>query len=379
MIAKRICHITTVHPAFDTRIFGKECLSLVKAGFDVHLVVVNGKTEVLQGIQIHGVPVNFTKRVQRITKAPKAAMKAALELDAAIYHFHDPEFIPAALKLIAKGKKVIYDVHEDVGGQIKTKYWVPKLLRNLVSGAFKKYEDYAARKMTFIVTATPWIRDRFVGYNDAVEDVNNYPILGELFRPDTDRNPKNEVAYVGGLSVIRGLIPLIQALPKTKDVRMNMIGGYSPESFAEVLRAEPGFACVNELGMKNRTEVAEILAQSVAGMVTFLPAPNHIDAQPNKMFEYMSAGIPVVASNFPLWRKIIEGNNCGICVDPEDPKAMAEAIDYLVEHKEEAKKMGKNGRAAVEEKYNWEVEERKLIAIYNRLLGINEPTDGQSK
>ena len=105
----------------------------------------------------------------------------------------------------------------------------------------------------------------------------------------------------------------------------------------------------------------------MAGLVTFYPLPNHVDAQPNKMFEYMSSGLPVIASNFPLWKKIIEGNKCGLCVDPLDPAAIAKAIDYIVSHPDEARAMGENGKRAVYEKYNWGVESEKLISLYRSL------------
>ncbi|MBD3768073.1 MAG: glycosyltransferase, partial [Gammaproteobacteria bacterium] len=105
------------------------------------------------------------------------------------------------------------------------------------------------------------------------------------------------------------------------------------------------------------------------GLVTFLPAPNHIDAQPNKMFEYMSAGLPIITSIFPLWREIVEGNQCGLCVDPLDPQAIGEAIQYLIDNPVEAEQMGKNGRQAVEQKYNWTIEEQKLLDLYAGLTG----------
>ncbi|MNR34850.1 GDP-mannose-dependent alpha-(1-6)-phosphatidylinositol monomannoside mannosyltransferase [compost metagenome] len=125
---------------------------------------------------------------------------------------------------------------------------------------------------------------------------------------------------------------------------------------------------VDDHGFVGRGEVREIMSRSVAGVVTFLPAPNHIDAQPNKMFEYMSAGIPVIGSNFPLWKTIIEGNQCGVCVDPADPVEIAAAIDHLFIHQSEAREMGVRGRIAVLEKYNWDSEGAKLIALYQEIL-----------
>jgi glycosyltransferase involved in cell wall biosynthesis len=114
------------------------------------------------------------------------------------------------------------------------------------------------------------------------------------------------------------------------------------------------------------------LARSKAGIVTFLPAPNHIDAQPNKVFEYMSAGVPVIASHFPLWREIVEGNQCGLCVDPHEPEQIAEAIDYLLGHPDEARRMGENGMRAVQDRYNWAIEERKLRKFYEGLRGTDQ-------
>lgn len=126
------------------------------------------------------------------------------------------------------------------------------------------------------------------------------------------------------------------------------------------VRAYVGWHKVNEFGYQNRVAVANIMCQSKAGIVTFLPSPNHTDAQPNKMFEYMSSGIPIITSDFPLWREIVEGNHCGICVNPLDPIEIANAINYIIRNVDSAELMGINGQRAIKEKYNWEVEEEKL-------------------
>jgi len=153
--------------------------------------------------------------------------------------------------------------------------------------------------------------------------------------------------------------------------RLQLAGQFSERDLQQRVQALPGWERVDALGFVDRTGVREVLGRSMAGLVTFLPAPNHIDAQPNKMFEYMSAGIPVIASDFPLWREIIAGNDCGLLVDPLFPEKIAEAIDYLVTHPEDAERMGRNGRKAVLERYNWQNEERKLLEFYERVLGVS--------
>ena len=108
----------------------------------------------------------------------------------------------------------------------------------------------------------------------------------------------------------------------------------------------------------------------MAGVVLYHPELNHINAQPNKMFEYMAAGIPVIASDFPLWKEILEGARCGVCVDPLDPDQIADAIRWIVDHPEQAEQMGKNGRKAIIERYNWKREEDTLLGLYRGLESL---------
>ena len=200
-------------------------------------------------------------------------------------------------------------------------------------------------------------------------DINNYPLLQELENSSSWAEKHREVCYVGGIAKIRGIqeVCLAMALLKT-DARLNLVGAFSEAPFESQVKSSPGWQRVNSMGLLSRARVREVLSCSMAGLVTYLPLPNHIDAQPNKMFEYMSAGIPVIASDFPLWRKIIGGNNCGLLVDPLDPAAIAKAIDYLVENPKEAQRMGENGRRAVENRYNWGQEEKKFLQFYGKIL-----------
>jgi len=178
-----------------------------------------------------------------------------------------------------------------------------------------------------------------------------------------------EVCYIGGISSIRGIKEVCAAMGKVKSkVRLNLAGLFSEPRVEQEVRTMAGWERVNHLGFLDRAEVRPVLGRSLAGLVTFHPLPNHLDAQPNKMFEYMSAGIPVIASNFPLWREIISKNDCGLLVNPLDACAIAKAIDYLVKNPTEAERMGRNGKNAAETLYNWEHEEKKLIKFYEKIL-----------
>jgi len=366
----KIVHLTSVHPRYDTRIFIKMCNSLAKIDeYDVILVVADGKgDEITRGVKIYDVGEKASSRILRMTNTVKKVYKKAEELNGDIYHLHDPELIPIGLKLKKLGKKVIFDAHEDLSEQILTKPYLNKPTRLILAKIIKIYEKYACKNFDYIVVATPYIRDKFLKINKNCCDINNYPLLNELYSVILWENKKDEICYVGGITKIRGIKEIIKAMGLTKDVMLNLAGTFSEKDIELEVKSYKGWEKVNELGFIDRKGVADIMARSKAGILTYYPLPNHIEARPNKLFEYMSAGISVIASNFQLWKEIVEGNNCGICVDPLNPEEIANAIKYIFENPEEAKKMGQNGRKAVELKYNWENEAKKLIEVYNKII-----------
>ena len=366
----KIVHLTSVHPRYDTRIFLKMCHSLAAAGYQVSFVVADGKgDEIRNGIDIFDVG-GSSGRVDRIFSVTRKVFQKAKELDATLYHIHDPELLPIGLKLKRLGKKVIFDSHEDVPRQMFHKPYLNKSARWVVAQTLSIFETWTCRQLDAIIAATPFIRDKFLKINPNTVDINNYPILNELGNEHMDWFCKKpQVCYVGGIGSIRGIREMVRAMELVKSKARLVLGGRFDESDVERdVRGYKGWSKVEALGWCDRDQVRSILAQSMVGLVTLHPIVNYLDALPVKMFEYMSAGIPVIASNFPLWREIVEGNNSGICVNPLNPAEIARAIDTLIENPVLAEEMGRNGRRAVEEKYNWENEMQKLIALYEKIL-----------
>lgn len=364
-----VAHLTSVHPRFDTRIFHKMCKSLVASGYEVALVVADGKSDELVGdVHIYDVGASMGRR-NRILKAPIRVLAKSLELNADLYHLHDPELLPIGLKLKKAGKCVIFDSHEDFPSQMLNKPYLNQPTRWLIAQGLSAYESLACCQMDGVVAATPFIRDKFLQINPNTVDINNYPILGELVTGSGWDVKQHEVCYVGGISEIRGIVEVVDAMAMIcSSTRLNLAGCCSDVRLEHRLNELPGWKYVNHLGFVDRVRVREVLSRSVAGLVTLHPVINYIDALPVKMFEYMSAGIPVIASDFPLWREIISINDCGLLVDPLNPGAIAEAIDYLITHPEDAERMGMNGRRAVENLYNWTYEGRKLSVFYDSIL-----------
>jgi glycosyltransferase involved in cell wall biosynthesis len=366
----RIAHLTSAHPRDDVRIYLKECLSLARQGHTVTLVVADGLGHA-SGSGVSIVDVGRPNgRLDRMLGATRRVLRQALALDAEVYHIHDPELLTICLALKRRGKKVVFDAHEDVPKQILGKHYLPPALRKMVAWFFARYERYVCRRIDGVIAATPTIREKFLAIHPNSEDINNYPMIGELDIGDDAQRSGHEVCYVGGIAVIRGVRELVRALELTQAaVRLNLVGGFVEASTEEEVRAYPGWSRVHAWGVQGREGVRDAMARSVAGLVTLHPTPNYIESLPIKMFEYMSAGIPVIASDFPLWRDIVEGSGCGVCVDPLDPAQIAKAIDELVGDPHKAQQMGRKGRQAVLERYNWANEDRKLQTYYQRLAG----------
>jgi len=366
----KVAHLSSAHPPFDTRIFYKECRTLVKAGYEVLLIIPHDRDEVVNGVRIRGVP-KPTGRRKRMTGTVREVYRAALEEDAVIYHFHDPELIPAGVELSSKGKKVIYDVHEDLPRQIMTKPWIAPFLRRIVGTGAQLVENICVRYIDRIVTVTSTIADRFPENKTII--VHNYPILEEL--TGTDSEPYQErcpiMVYVGAITVIRGIKEMIEAirlLPEELGVRLVLAGKFSPPELENEVCSAAGWKYVDYLGWQSREEVASLLNKARIGLVLLHPTLNYMDSCPIKLFEYMSAGIPVVASDFPLWRKIINDIGCGLLVDPLNPRAISDAIQWLLDHPKDAESMGKRGQEAVFERYNWDTEAQKLLDVYKGLV-----------
>jgi glycosyltransferase involved in cell wall biosynthesis len=361
----RICHFSSAHRAGDIRIVRKEARAAAFAGHDVS-VVIQGRLPA-DCAMVHHVPLTAPRggRLGRFSLLAWRAWRSALRERADIYHFHDPDLLPYALLMRAAGRRVIYDVHEDVPRDVLSKEWIPVRSRVVVARAFELFEDFAARRMSAVVAATPFIGERFLRLNQRTTTVHNYPMTDEL-APPLGPDPeavRSGFCYVGGISAIRSAREMVEAAALSGQ-RLVLAGPVETPALAASLQALPAWQAVDHRGVLGRGEVATLLSQCVAGLVLYHPEPNHVNAQPNKLFEYMSAGLPVIASDFPMWKSIVEGYDCGVCVDPLDPRAIGDAMNALAADPARAARMGANGRRAVLSTFNWEQEQRVLLSVY---------------
>lgn len=369
----KICILTIVHHTFDTRIFHKQAKTLTKAGYDVTLIAQHDKDEVVDGIKIIALPKpkNRFWRMLGIWRV----FKLACQQKANMYHFHDPELIPIAILLkITRRTKIIYDVHEDVPNQILAKEYIPNYLRWFISKVIALIERIALPLFDVVIVASADIIWHLPQSPKAVV-IRNFASLEIVRRIRSEQSSKDKgqpamLIHIGGISKGRGVKQMVEAVNRLENkAKLILVGAFSDSRLKNEVQARAG-TNVEFVGQVPYERIPFFLGKADIGLICFRPDPNNLASawRNNKLFEYMAAGLPVITSNFQVWKEIVEGNNCGLTVDPLNPEDIARAMKHLLEHPDKARQMGENGRKAVLEKYNWENESKKLLALYEELL-----------
>lgn len=364
---KKICHLTSAHKRYDVRIFEKECKTLAKYGYDVTLVVNDeSDDEVIYDVKIVSTGFNPKNRIDRILNSKNKVLEKAIQIDADIYHFHDPELIAVGNKLKAAGKKVIFDSHEDVPMQIMDKEWIPGFARVLISNFYKIYEKISVKKYDAVISVTPHIVDRFKEINKNSVMVTNYPVIDSNFIYEDSKD--NVVCFAGGISDQWMHVNIIKAIENIDDIKY-LLAGVGNKQYIESLEKLNGWKKVEYLGKIPHSKVKDIYKHSIAGLALNCSSQSKgIGTLGNtKIFEYMEAGLPIICSDYILWKEIIDKYDCGISVNPNNIDEIVKALNFLLQNKSKAGQMGKNGRNAVVNEFNWNAQAEKLLDIYQKL------------
>lgn len=364
----RICHLSTVHSATDHRLLNKECVSLSKAGYDVHLIARAEEDSLVNGVQIHAFP-DYSNRFLRATVGVVKIGIEAYKLRPRVVHFHDPEILWITPFLWLLRIKLIYDSHEHFPKQVTSKPWLkPKLLRLLLSRIVAVYEFFYVLFVKRVISVTPEIVNRFPLRKRCL--VRNFPILFStepknitLPRVGSDHIPV--AIYVGGLTRLRGIKEIVDVFSRLESkCELRLFGPWESEEFKDFcLRS-----CSDNvfyMGVRQNEEIAEELLKADIGLALLYPVKNYLMSYPVKAFEYMSASLPIVMSDFPYWEKLFEG--AAIFVNPKAKNEIYKAILVLIEDKNRRIEMGSVGLRMVKTEYNWESEAKKLVQLYANL------------
>jgi len=373
----KACIISTVHNAFDVRIFFKEARSLKNQGYQITLIAKHSQNTVVEGIKIIALP-DIKYKIHRMLFLPIKALSFALDERAALYHIHDPEllFVGLLLKTLT-GAAVIYDAHEDFPSTVFARDWIPVWLKPYLSKIVDFLELTISGKFDAVITADPAVAQRFSRIHKKVTILFNVPPR-QLAAPPPIAISKREktLVHIGSLSRSRGvwfLFDVIEHLARMGldfqlDFFVNTTSKNIMMEFSNQIAEEGLTSYVNIYEAIPYLELLQVLRDYRVGLIPFLNMEKYRKNIATKMFDYMASGLAVVASDLPPQRHVIEITGCGKLIEPEDPQAFASAIKDLLADPEKAYAMGKKGWSAIQINYCWEEEEKKLFKLYNELL-----------
>lgn len=378
-MSKTVCMLSSAHSPLDIRIYHKESKTLTEAGYEVTLIVPSAEYVNSNGIRLLRIPPE-NNRFLRMTRSVWQVYKLARREAAAIYHLHDPELIPVGLLLSASGRRVVYDAHEDLPKDVLEKPWIPRKLRSFISILADAFESAACRCFAAVVTADEKISERLNYTRKHPITLNNYPLASEFKGSNAfyeSGSVSNVLVSFGGLHIFRGAHPMVDALgllPERLPVKLVLGGSSESPLLYQELSTKLGWRRIDYRGQLTRSQMLSELSHSFAAIVLFGRALNTDSVRSNRLYEALAAGVPVITPNFGDWKPFVEGNRCGLTVNPEDPQEIAGAIQWLFSHPEEAAEMGKNGRELFLREFNWEREGEKLVTLYTLLTNGSVPT-----
>lgn len=363
----KVCHMTSAHNSQDVRILKKQCVSLAKTGYETYLVA-RGDSYIESNVNVIGVGYDKVTRFKRIFFITRKIYKEAVKLNCDIYQIHDPELLPYALKLKRRGKKVIFDSHENIIQSIYEKRYLSMYIRKFIAKISDVYLKYVCKNINAIISVSPHITKYYEKVNHNVYMITNYPKLEGY---NHQYNAKGAIVFTGGITEQWSHVNIINAINNNIDVIYEMYGPIDETYKAELLKIDT-YNKVRYKGKVPHKDISKILSKSSIGMAILkynLNAGGKIGTLGNtKIFEYMNAGLPIICTDFILWKDIVQKYKCGVCVDPNNVQEISDAINYLISNPDIAKEMGVNGRIAIENEFNWEKEEKKLIELYEKII-----------
>lgn len=366
---KEITHFSTVHRRMDTRVLLKECSSIANDPiFTCNLFLADGgPEEIYNGVKIESVPRPKTK-IHRIIFSQAQMFFKLIKTKSDIYHFHDPELIFTGLMLRVMGRKVIFDIHEDFPGQLQSKVYLNRPTLLMLSKLYALFEAVSIKFFSYNITVNETIQKRLQRSTKRVEVIYNYPIISEFINIEHNWLSKERtICYVGGVTRIRGLKSLVEAT-KFSNTKLLLGGSFDEKKFEEELKSLPEWKSnVTYFGQVTREQMFDIFKKSNLGIIPFLPEPNHVNATPNKFFEYLSAGLPIVISNFEKWQIFINKHEVGKTFNPGDSEDLGRAINVLLSDLNSLKTMSDKSRTLVIEKRNWDNEYAKIKKLYQQI------------
>jgi glycosyltransferase involved in cell wall biosynthesis len=303
-----------------------------------------------------------------------AAVATSIEAD--LYHVHEPDLLGPVLAR-ARGKPVIFDAHESYLDVIYSREWIPRSARPFVKLGWDLVERRLIKRCAAVVCATPEIAARYHPLNRRVVVLQNFTdIHSEAAGKAGPARKTDTCVFAGSIKPDRNIAGVVRALGMLRrrgiDAQLRLAGSWAAaEHRREILsiaEREGVAAQIRDLGLLSRTDAVRLQGSAAVGLNVSLPTRNGVLGFPIKMLECMAVGTPIVYSDIPSFRRIAGFLEVGIAVDPAAPEQIADAIALLFGNPDLARRLGENGRRAVRERFNWDIESIKLLALYRDIL-----------
>lgn len=374
----RVCHVCLSHPADDSRVFSRECVSLAAAGYEVHLIARSNETKEYcdHGVIVHPWPA-FTSRAKRFLAALRVARQARA-IGADLYHVHEPELLAPTLAAVGR-RPVIWDAHEPYQDKVFERQWIPEILKPAVSTGWRVAEWLLLRRCAAVVTVSDLMAELFAPMHRRVCVLYNYSRLN-ILATGVDLvagRRRNRCVFAGSLSQPNNIIGMIRAIAILKkrglEIGLDLAGKTESQAFVDAMNEEVRTLDIGDRvtfhGLLSRHDALQLQARSGIGLTIENRNAGNKVGYPIKMFELMALGVPLVYSDLPTFRAVAGESKCGVPVEPDNFEQVADAIARIATDEQFADRLGAAGRTAIEQRFNWELEESKLLNLYSDLIG----------
>lgn len=377
-MSKRIIHVSTMHPSTDTRIFRNECVSLVKSGYEVILCIPHAKEEFINGVKIIPLP-KYRNFKERIFDAPRKAVEIAEAQNGDLYHFHDPELLFVMGALAKRGKRVVWDAHENYANtiysfnslKIKPLSYIGAKLFGIAEMWYAKY------RFKGVVTITGVMAEKYIRRGIPTAVAGNFSNIEKIVGPKEDRPTQPMVFISSGMQFKeRGIFEMVEALgllPDENNVQIRFAGKFKSDEVPKALKARVSSEKSGLLDFRGPFTWEQLVIDEIpkahVGFVLFDTSdPNNCNGLPNRFFECWSNCLPVITTEGTQVAKITRQENGGIVIPDNSPQSIAKAMATFLENYDLAVEMGQNGRKAVEREYSWGVALKNIEKLYEEIL-----------
>lgn len=375
--SQEIAIVTSIHQDYDKRIW-RHAKGLASRGHKVKLIC---PWSVPHGTDVEGVRfLTFPRSTGIVSRLLMTPIRVLNQIRrhckrSDILHFHDPDLLPW-MALLSRSRTTVYDVHENYPEEVRRRLSPTWLPAEVIASLIRKLQRFFAGRIRNIVLVADSQRGDLLGGGVAYCFVRNYASRLLLAQVRSDYNHREPiVGFVGRQHENNGSFLLLEIarICSEREVGVTFL---APDLFRKDGDRARFLERIRTYGLEGQVklfepvrahEIMRVLNRCKIAINPNLRVTQQINGIHTKMYEFMAAGLPIIASDLPHQKQLIEEAGCGFAVPPEEPAKFVEKIDYLLRHEEYAESLGRSGSEAFKKKYSWESQLDVLCEFYQTI------------